>query len=152
MCGSDRPDGLGLRFESIADESVRAEFSCSAAFQGYPDRLHGGVVALLLDAAMTHCLFARGIVGLTAKLSVRYDYAVALNVPAAVHARIIDALPPLYYLESEFVQGPKTCATAKGTFWVSAEDDRVRKALPKSMEAPDAYPRPTASKTERRPR
>jgi acyl-coenzyme A thioesterase PaaI-like protein len=83
VCGSDRADGLALRFERQADGSVVAEFDCSAVFQGYPDRLHGGIVAMLLDAGMTHCLFARNIAGLTAKLNIRYHRAVILGVPAA---------------------------------------------------------------------
>lgn len=126
VCGNGRPDGLALRFERQTDGSVAAEFDCSAGFQGYPDRLHGGVVAMLLDAGMTHCLFARGIAGLTAKLSIRYHRAVMLGVPAVIRARIAESKSPLYYLESEVVQGEDICATAKGTFWDSAAGDLVR--------------------------
>ncbi|MGB9624327.1 MAG: PaaI family thioesterase [Phycisphaerae bacterium] len=125
VCGNGRPDGLALRFEQQDDGGVAAEFDCSAVFQGYPDRLHGGVVSMLLDAAMTHCLFARRIAGLTAKLSIRYRRAVGLGVPAAVRARLVDAKPPLYYLESEVVQGGDICAAAKGTFWDSACGDLI---------------------------
>jgi acyl-coenzyme A thioesterase PaaI-like protein len=116
VCGDERPDGLGLRFEQQADGSVVAEFDCSAVFQGYPDRLHGGVVAMLLDAAMTHCLFAYNVAGVTAKLGIRYYRAVTLGVPAPVRARIVDAESPLYYLRSEVVQDGGLCVVAKGTF------------------------------------
>ncbi len=126
VCGSRRADGLALRFERQADGSVAAQFDCSAVFQGYPDRLHGGVVAMLLDAAMTHCLFARNIAGLTAKLNIRYHRGVMLGVPAMVRARIVDAESPLYYLEAEVVQGQDICAAAKATFWDSACGDLVR--------------------------
>lgn len=120
VCGGDRPDGLGLHFKQRDDGSVVADFDCGATFQGYPDRMHGGVTALLLDAAMTHCLFARGIAGLTAKLSVRYHRAVSVGVPAVVRARIVDSRTPLYYLESEVLQNGNVRATAKATFWDSA--------------------------------
>ncbi|HOW72297.1 MAG TPA: PaaI family thioesterase [Phycisphaerae bacterium] len=123
VCGSDRPDGLGLRFQRQADGSVIAEFDCGATFQGYPDRMHGGVTAMLLDAAMTHCLFARNVAGLTAKLAIRYHRAVTVGVPATVRARIVDAQPPLYYLESEVAQNGDIRTTAKATFWDSACGD-----------------------------
>ena len=59
VCGTRNAGGLGLRFREEADGSVVASFPCDSQYQGYPDRLHGGVVSMLLDAAMTHCLFAR---------------------------------------------------------------------------------------------
>lgn len=120
VCGSRRSNGLGLQFEQRADGSVQAEFDCSSDFQGYPDRLHGGVVAMLLDAGMTHCLFARHVAGLTARLNIRYSHAIMLDTPAIVRARIVDAEQPLYYLEAEVTQNGRTCAAAKATFWDSA--------------------------------
>jgi len=125
VCGNERPDGLALRFEQQTDGSVVAEFDCSEVFQGYPDRLHGGVVAMLLDAAMTHCLFARSVTGLTVRLGVRYHRAVLLGVPAVVRARVVDARSPLYYLRSEVVQDGNRCAVARGTFWDAAFGDPV---------------------------
>lgn len=137
VCGSERADGLALRFEQQADGSVAAKFDCAAMFQGYPDRLHGGVVAMLLDAAMTHCLFAQNVAGLTAKLSIRYHRAVMLGVSAVVRARIADAKSPLYYLESEVVQDRDICAAAKGTFWDSACGELVRETSSESVETSD---------------
>lgn len=138
VCGNDRPDGLALRFERQADGSVTAEFDCNAVFQGYPDRLHGGVVAMLLDAAMTHCLFAQSVAGLTAKLSLRYHRAVMLGVPAEVRAQVVETALPLYYLESEVVQNGAICATAKGTFWDSAFGDLAREMPSEYVEDSEA--------------
>jgi acyl-coenzyme A thioesterase PaaI-like protein len=128
VCGSNRPDGMALRFQRQGDGSVAAEFDCGVTFQGYPDRMHGGVTAMLLDAAMTHCLFARSVAGLTAKLSIRYHRAVMLGVPATVRAWIVDTRPPLYYLESEVTQKGNIRATAKATFWDSTCEDVVHES------------------------
>jgi uncharacterized protein (TIGR00369 family) len=151
VCGSDRADGLAMRFEQQADGSVAAGFDCGEMFQGYPDRLHGGVVAMLLDAAMTHCLFARNVAGLTAKLSIRYHRAVMLGVSAVVRARVVDAGSPLYYLESEVVQDGALCAAAKGTFWDTSCGDFVREASFESAETPDARSSSMTVPIERRP-
>jgi len=136
VCANDRPDGLALRFELQADGSVAAEFGCGAVFQGYPDRLHGGVVAMLLDAAMTHCLFARNVAGLTAKLSIRYRRGVMVGMPAVVRARVVDADSPLYYLEAEIVQGEDVCAAAKGTFWDRGAGEFGRDLPPEPPDVP----------------
>lgn len=138
VCGGDRADGLALRFEQQADGSIAADFDCGPTFQGYPDRLHGGVVAMLLDAAMTHCLFAQNVAGLTAKLSIRYHRAVMLGVPVIVRARVSDAKSPLYYLESEVVQDGNICAAAKGTFCDSACGDLGREASSDLVETSEA--------------
>lgn len=120
VCGSERANGLGLRFAPQSDGSVSAEFHCSPDFQGYSDRLHGGVIAMLLDAGMTHCLFARNIAGLTARLNIRYNHGVMLGIPAVVRASVVDHEEPLYYLEAEVLQNGHVCAAAKATFWNSA--------------------------------
>jgi DNA-binding CsgD family transcriptional regulator len=56
MCGPANPLGLKLRFRVQPDDSVLALFPCPEALRSYPERLHGGVISALLDAAMTNAL------------------------------------------------------------------------------------------------
>jgi len=130
----DRADGgLGLKFETRADGSVCAVFACDTRFQGYPDRLHGGVVAMLLDAAMTHCLFARAVHGVAARLAIRYHHPVDLGIPASVVARPLRTVRHLYVLEAELHQEGLVRATAEASFfrypdgrrWAEARDPRL---------------------------
>lgn len=72
VCGRDNATGLGMEFTPQRDGSVSGTLCCGRRFAGYADRLHGGVIAMLLDGAMTHCLFAHGIDAVTAELTVRY--------------------------------------------------------------------------------
>ena len=80
--------GLGLRFEPQADGSVAAYFACAPNYQGYPGRLHGGVVSMLLDAAMTNCLFARGIQAVTGEFGQPMSEEVKAAVDLVVEALI----------------------------------------------------------------
>ena len=71
-CRDQAQGGLGLRFQREGTDGVVGVFPCDPQYQGYPDRLHGGIIALALDAAMTHCLFLRRAQAVTAKLEIRY--------------------------------------------------------------------------------
>ncbi|UCF34534.1 MAG: PaaI family thioesterase [Phycisphaerales bacterium] len=108
---------MGLRFEQKPDGTVVGHFACDSDYQGYPNRLHGGVVSMLLDAAMTHCLFARGIQAVTGKLNVRFRHPVIVGKPATFRARLVKQRAPLYTLQAELTQRGKTCALADARFF-----------------------------------
>jgi acyl-coenzyme A thioesterase PaaI-like protein len=114
-CRERERGGLGLRFREEPDGSVAADFDCPPQYQGYPDRLHGGIVAMLLDSAMTHCLFARGIRGVTARLTVRFVAPVEIGAPAVIRAIPGDVIHP-HKLRAEIVQGRTLRATAEAVF------------------------------------
>ena len=116
LCGAANDLGLGLRFSVQPDGSVLARFACSDTFQSYPETLHGGVISALLDAAMTNALFAVGIVGLTAELSVRFLAPVVLNQDALVRAVIERDCDPLYYLRAGLEQHGQLMARATAKF------------------------------------
>jgi uncharacterized protein (TIGR00369 family) len=116
VCGGDNDQGMHLKFHSEPDGSVRAEFRCDAAYQGYPDILHGGVVAAILDGAMTNCLFAHNIVAVTAELNVRYLEPVRTGEWLAVRARTVKSSPHLYLLEAELLQRGSVHAKARAKF------------------------------------
>ncbi len=116
VCAAHRPNGLGIRFRAGADGSIRATFERGRLFQGYRGMVHGGVISAILDGAMTHCLFARGKGGVTARLIVRFLRPVGAGRPAEVRAWLKDYSPPLYVLESELSQDGKVAARATAKF------------------------------------
>jgi acyl-coenzyme A thioesterase PaaI-like protein len=105
-----------LRFRQQDDGSVAASFPCDGRYQGYPDRLHGGVIALLLDAAMIHCLFARGHHAYTARLSVQFRHPIAVGEPAMVRGWYVGESPSLFILRAEVHQSGLVRAVAEGVF------------------------------------
>lgn len=129
VCRAQHEGGLGLRFEQQADGSVISHFACDSDYQGYPDRLHGGVVAMLLDAAMTNCLFAQQIRAVTGKLNVRFRHPVKVGAEAVVRARLVDQSPPLYLLEAELMQHDTLCAHAEGSFYADESAERPDEQL-----------------------
>lgn len=83
-CGVCNNSGLYLDFKIGTDGTASAVWQPSSAYQSYPDHLHGGVIATILDGAMVHALFAKGIAGVTAELTIRYLHTVGLADPLLV--------------------------------------------------------------------
>lgn len=117
-CRDPKKGGLGLEFDLCADNTVTAQFFCAAKYQGYTDRMHGGIIATLLDAAMTHCLFARNSRGVTAKLAVRYVRPVLIGSDVTISAAVVQERGLLVELSAELHQNGELCALSKGTFFV----------------------------------
>ena len=116
VCSGSNPYGLALDFDVNDDGSVTASFLGHPALEGYPGRLHGGMIASLLDGAMTNCLFAHGHVAVTAELKVRYRSPVAIGCEMVVRAWMEKPHPPLYLMRAELNQGGCVKATATAKF------------------------------------
>lgn len=118
LCGESNPWSLKLSFSPAADGAVTARFTADPRLQGYEGILHGGVIASLLDAAMTHCLFHHGIEALTADLHIRYAQAIPCDARIDLWASIIARRPPLYRLRGEASVEGRLMAWAEAKFLV----------------------------------
>ncbi|BAR99195.1 hypothetical protein BV133_1602 [Blastochloris viridis] len=116
LCGSDNPLSLKLEFVPDGNDGVRGTFACREVLQGYQGIVHGGVIAALLDSAMTHCLFHRGIEAVTADLNVRYRFPLSCRSRVELAARIVQFHPPLYRLTAELTVGDRLIARAAAAF------------------------------------
>jgi acyl-coenzyme A thioesterase PaaI-like protein len=116
VCSGSNPMGLALRYEPQPDGSVCARFLGHSALEGYAGLLHGGVIAAMLDGAMTNCLFAHGIRGLTAELKVRYHQRVSASEVIGLRAWLENDAHGLYQLQAELTQGDAVKASAAGKF------------------------------------
>lgn len=114
-CG-DSEIGLGLKFVENEDGSVAAEWLCRNCYQSYDGIIHGGIVATLLDAAMTNCLLAQGIEAVTADLEVRYKAPLRPGKIVYISARLVGKRGPTYSLESQVKQDGGIAAAAKARF------------------------------------
>jgi SAM-dependent methyltransferase/acyl-coenzyme A thioesterase PaaI-like protein len=130
LCGVENARGLGLDFHVRPDGAVQAAFGGGLVFEGYPSTIHGGLLAALLDAAMTNCLFSRGIVAVTARLNVRYVEPGRPGSPLEVVADLDRSTRGLHYLSAEVRQAGHVVARSVGTF-----TDRTRAVGPASIVA-----------------
>jgi uncharacterized protein (TIGR00369 family) len=116
VCGQENPRGFHMRFIRGRDGSVESRFDCARALEGYPRQLHGGVIASLLDGAMTNCLFMHGRTAVTAEMNVRYHHPVQTDRTAFIRGWIEQTSPRLHLLKAEVVQDGVVRATASGKF------------------------------------
>ncbi len=116
VCSQSNPVGLGVKFAVNDDGSVSASFVGRSALEGYPGCLHGGIIAALLDGAMTDCLFAHGHVAMTGELKVRYREPVIIGEEVLLRAWIVQSLSPLHMLKAELKQKGCVKATASAKF------------------------------------
>lgn len=86
-CGKHNPIGLKLNFTRDGD-TLRAEFIPNKVHQGWPGVVHGGILACLLDEAMSNAAYAEGVVCLTASMQIRLRQPVKVEVPLVITALI----------------------------------------------------------------
>jgi len=115
-CGESNPAGLRLKFEKQADGSVKAAAFCVKELTGYDGLLHGGVAALMLDSAMTNCLFSAGITALTAEMNVKYKAPVKIGRAVILTAAIKTDHNPLFIVCSALRQDGEDKVLAEAKF------------------------------------
>ena len=84
--GIFHPSSIGLKFFKESNESVLAVTSVHPMFAGPPERVHGGIQALIVDEVMGALNRMRGRQAFTAYLNVNYRGPAPLNVDLSFRA------------------------------------------------------------------
>ncbi len=121
VCGQNDLFRLGLQFSPQADGSMHVAFAGGKQFQGYRNIMHGGVLAMVLDSAMTHCLFAHGMAGVTADLHIRYLQPVLADKELAVTCAITQRKLKLLTLRAAVRQEGTVKVRSEARFWQVSE-------------------------------
>jgi uncharacterized protein (TIGR00369 family) len=126
-CGLDNSTGLRLKFFTDRGQNIVCHFRLARRFAGPPGHAHGGIIATLLDEAMSKANRARGIVAMTRNLEVQYLKPVPLGVPLTLTARHLETRGRANHTEAAITDGSgQVLATAKGVF-VSIPPDHFKR-------------------------
>ncbi len=87
VSGAANPMGIAIRARRDGDEAV-ADVTLGPAFEGAPDRAHGGVVAAIIDETMGFLLPILGVIAFTRSLTVDYLAPTPLHEPLEFRARL----------------------------------------------------------------
>ena len=116
VSGDANPMGLDVQFFREGDEAV-SRVVLGAAFEGAPNRAHGGVVAAVFDDLMGFVLTIHESPAYTAELTVRYKRPTPVGAEIEFRARLIDRKGRRLHIEAEATDAAGTkIATATGLF------------------------------------
>ena len=116
-CGQANAAGLRLEFLLAEDGGVVTLPTVADRFEGHPGYLHGGIIATLLDEAMSKGARARGLTTMTRKLEIEYMRPAPSGAPLRVEGRVVRSEGRKHWIESEIRDaGGAVLAQAKGLF------------------------------------
>lgn len=128
-CGLENPSGLRLRFFTAEDGSIVCRLRLARRFAGPPGHAHGGIIATLLDEAMSKANRARGIVAMTRQMSVEYLRPVPLGVRLTLTARHISAHGRRHNCEAQISDAAGQALATGTAVFVVVDPDRFRRAV-----------------------
>jgi acyl-coenzyme A thioesterase PaaI-like protein len=116
ICGMKNDIGIKARFYSNEKNELIAYFTPDDMFQGYPERLHGGIAASILDEAIGRAINIDSpqVFGVTTDLKIKYRKPLPLNQELTVVCRLTRDTRMLF-------EGTGEIYTPDGEVAVSAE-------------------------------
>ncbi len=87
-CGSANPRGLQLDIYQDGTDAV-ATFVATSDLGGWPERLHGGIVGLLVDEMLVYAGAPHDLWGMTAKVRYWMRKPIPFDVPLQLRSRMI---------------------------------------------------------------
>ena len=116
-CGAANPIGLHLEFFLAPDGAVLADKTLAESYEGPPGIVHGGMIATLLDEAMSKSVRAQGVRAVTRRLEVEYLLPVPSRAPIRLEARLVRSQSRKYWTEASLSDAAGTLlARSTGLF------------------------------------
>ena len=116
-CGHANPAGLRLEFLLAEDQSVVCLTEVTDNFEGHPGYLHGGIIATLIDEAMSKAVRARGFTAMTRHMEVDYLRPVPSGKPLRLEGRVTHNEGRKHWAEAKILNAEGTIlAHGKGLF------------------------------------
>lgn len=115
--GQSNPIAPMLTWHSESQDGVEAETCLGLHYQGPPGRVHGGVIAWILDAVLSRAMHAAFKIGVTGTLNVRYMASTPIETRLRCTARIREIEGRKMYIEGAIFDGDTQTVAAEGVFF-----------------------------------
>jgi uncharacterized protein (TIGR00369 family) len=116
-CGPANPVGLHLEFLRAPDGSVASSPVVADTYEGPPGYVHGGIIATLLDEAMSKSVRALGKTAMTRRMEIDYLRPVPSGQKIRVEGRVVRSDQRKHWTEAHISNAEgTTLAKASGLF------------------------------------
>ena len=116
-CGQANVTGLRLEFLLAEDGTVVCLPTIPDSFEGPAGYLHGGIIATLLDEAMSKSVRARGFTAMTRHMEVDYLRPVPSSTPIRLEGHVTRNEGRKHWTEARILDAERTVlAIGKGLF------------------------------------
>lgn len=112
-CGTENPIGMRLRIE-FGEGTARAAWIAGENFVGWSDKIHGGMIATLLDEVMAWAPSSFDSWAVTAEMSIRYRSPASPGEELVAEGRVVERRRRIYEVRGE-VRGADGRLVAEGT-------------------------------------
>ena len=120
------PPVCHAHFYQIDDRTCVGRFLPDENHQGYPGRVHGGVISAMLDETLGRAVWGDAKTwGVTAELTVRYKAPVPLGEMLTVVGRITYERRRLFKAEGELLTADGTVAVEANGTYVKLDLDQI---------------------------
>jgi len=116
-CGEANPIGLHLKFLLAEDGTVVCLANVPDTFEGPPGYVHGGMIATLLDEAMSKAVRSHGLVAMTRHMEVDYQKPVPSAAPIRLEGSVVRSDCRKHWTEARILDAEGiVLAEGKGLF------------------------------------
>ena len=116
-CGQTNRNGLRLKFFVDEEHTIVCRVRLARRFEGPPGHAHGGIIATLLDEAMSKANRQFGVLAMTRQMEVEYLKPVPLGARLMLTGRHTGSSERKHYCEAQIAnESGEVLARAKGLF------------------------------------
>ena len=132
-CGQENPTGLRLRFFFDDDHRIVCRIRVPQRFEGPPGHVHGGIIATLLDEAMSKANRQFGVVAMTRQMEVEYLRPVPLLARLTLTARRVSAEGRAHRCEAQICGGSGDILASGKAVFIAVDPATVLKRASPSL-------------------
>ena len=128
-CGQQNRTGLRLKFFVDNNHRIICRVRLPRRFEGPPGHVHGGVIATLLDEAMSKANRQFGVVAMTRQMEVEYLKPVPLFTILELSAHRVSASGRKHHCSAEIRDASGDVLARGKALFVAVDPDRMLKQL-----------------------
>ncbi len=128
VCGLDNPVGLQAHFYNMEDGSVMTKFSYREEQQSFPGRVHGGLIATMLDELGLRALWVEmpeDTFGVTMSLNVKYRKPVPYNEPLIGKGKVVKNSSKFFTIRTEIYSAKGVLLADGDVTYIKLDVDKI---------------------------